>query len=105
MGKDSPSVPSTRHFYTDQYVVYKGMIPAAQHWAINTLACKTNHIERFKNTLRQRVSRLVREALPFSKKIREPYRRHKALHMPLQPDESCGVERAFHGHHYRITWR
>ena len=45
------------------------MIPAAQHRAIHKLARKTNHIERFNNTLRQRVSRLVREALPFSKKL------------------------------------
>src|SRR5262249_41540566 len=33
------------------------------------LARKTNHIERFNNTLRQRVSRLVRAALSFSKKL------------------------------------
>ncbi len=56
-------------FYTDQYVVYAGVIPAAQHKAISKLARKTNHIERFNNTLRQRVSRLAREALSFSKKL------------------------------------
>jgi insertion element IS1 protein InsB len=56
-------------FYTDQYVVYVGVIPAAQHRAISKLARKTNHIERFNNTLRQRVSRLVRETLSFSKKL------------------------------------
>ena len=56
-------------FYTDQYVVYTGVIPAAQHHAISKLARKTNHIERFNNTLRQRVSRLVRSALSFSKKL------------------------------------
>jgi insertion element IS1 protein InsB len=56
-------------FYTDQYVVYGGVIPAAQHRAISKLARTTNHIERFNNTLRQRVSRLVREALSFSKKL------------------------------------
>ena len=33
------------------------------------LARKTNHIERFNNTLRQRVSRLVRSALSFSKTL------------------------------------
>jgi insertion element IS1 protein InsB len=33
------------------------------------LARKTNHCERFNNTLRQRVSRLVHEALSFSKKL------------------------------------
>ena len=66
-------IPETdrRHatFYTDQYVVYEGVMPAAQHKTIGKLARKTNHIERFNNTLRQRVSRLVREALSFSKKL------------------------------------
>src|SRR5262245_41195746 len=56
-------------FYTDQYVVYERVIPAAQHRAISKLACQTNHIERFNNTLRQRVARLVRETLSFSKKL------------------------------------
>src|SRR5918999_6425948 len=45
-------------FYTDQYVVYGRVIPAAQHRAISKLARKTNHVERFNNTRRQRVSRL-----------------------------------------------
>ena len=56
-------------FHTDQYAVYKGVIPAEQHRAITKQARKTNHIERFNNTLRQRVSRLVRETLSFSKKL------------------------------------
>jgi insertion element IS1 protein InsB len=56
-------------FYTDQYAVYTGVIPAAQHKAITKHARKTNHIERFNNTLRQRVSRLVRDTLAFSKKL------------------------------------
>src|ERR671915_2367220 len=56
-------------FYTDQYEVYKGVIPAAQHKAITKKARKTNRIERFNNTLRQRVSRLARGTLAFSKKV------------------------------------
>ena len=56
-------------FHTDQYEVYKGVIPAEQHRAITKKARKTNHIERFNNTLRQRVARLVRETLSFSKKL------------------------------------
>ncbi|HEY7414924.1 MAG TPA: IS1 family transposase [Ktedonobacteraceae bacterium] len=56
-------------FHTDQYDVYKGVIPAEQHWAITKQARKTNHIEGFNNTLRQRVSRLVRETLSFSKTL------------------------------------
>ena len=56
-------------FYTDQYVAYLGVIPSAQHKSITTHARKTTHIERFHNTLRQRVSRLVRSTLAFSKKV------------------------------------
>jgi hypothetical protein len=58
-----------RTVYTDCYEVYTGVIPAAQHKAITKLARKTNHLERFNNTLRQRVSRLVRNTLACSKKL------------------------------------
>ena len=54
-------------FYTDLYAVYKGVIPPARHKPITKHARKTNHIERFNNTLRQRVSRLVHDMLSFSK--------------------------------------
>lgn len=56
-------------FSTDQYAVYKGVIPPTQDCAISKLARKTNHVERFNCTLRQRVSRLVRSTLSFSKNL------------------------------------
>ncbi len=56
-------------FRTDQYNAYTGVIPAERHKAITKHARKTHHIERVTNTLRQRVSRLVRETLSFSKKL------------------------------------
>jgi insertion element IS1 protein InsB len=56
-------------FHTDLYEVCKGVIPPAQHQAITKHARKTNHIERFNNTLRQRVSHLARATLSFSKKL------------------------------------
>jgi insertion element IS1 protein InsB len=56
-------------FHTDLYEVYKGIIPAERHKAITRKARKTNHVERFNNTLRQCVSRLVRYTLSFSKKL------------------------------------
>ena len=56
-------------FYTDQYAVYAGVIPPTRHRAISKLARMTNHVERFNCTLRQRVSRLVRSMLSFSKKL------------------------------------
>jgi IS1 family transposase len=56
-------------FYMDPYAAYTGIIPSAQHRAISKLARKTNHGERFNCTWRQRVSRLVRATLSFSKKL------------------------------------
>ena len=56
-------------FRTDHYAVYRGVIPAALHRAITKQARTTNHIERCKNTLRQRVSRLVRATLSVSTKL------------------------------------
>ena len=47
--------------------MYAGVIPAAQHRTSSKLARKTNHIERFNNTIQQWVSRLVRDALSFFK--------------------------------------
>ena len=49
--------------------MYNGVIPAERHNAITKQARTTNHIERFNNTLRQRLSRLVRDTLSFSKKV------------------------------------
>ena len=59
-------------FHTDQYDVYKSVIPAERHKAITKQARKTNHIERFNNTLQQLLSRLVRDTLSFSKKVENP---------------------------------
>ena len=56
-------------FHTDQYDAYEGVIPAERHEAITKNARTTHHLERFKNTLRQRLSRLVRGTLSFSKKL------------------------------------
>ena len=42
--------------YTNPYAVYTGVMPAVQHKAITEHARKTNHVERFNNTMRQRVS-------------------------------------------------
>jgi insertion element IS1 protein InsB len=45
------------------------VIPPTQHKAITKQARKTNHVERFYNTLRQCLSRLARDTLSFSKKL------------------------------------
>jgi insertion element IS1 protein InsB len=57
-------------FVTDDWEAYKEVIPAAQHRVCAKGSGQTNIIERFNCTLRQRVSRLVRGALSFSKSLR-----------------------------------
>jgi insertion element IS1 protein InsB len=44
-------------------------MPAAPHRTSNQLARQANHLERFHNTLRQRVSRLGRDARSCSKQL------------------------------------
>ena len=56
-------------FYTDGFCAYEGVIPQKQHRVVKKQKRITNHIERFNCTLRQRVSRLVRQSLSFSKKL------------------------------------
>jgi len=60
--------PQQATFHTDQDDGYNGVIPAERHTAITKTARTTNHIDRFNNTLRQRLSCLVRATLSFSKK-------------------------------------
>jgi insertion element IS1 protein InsB len=55
--------------YTDFWQAYACIFPSKRHQPVGKESGKTNHIERFNNTLRQRVSRLVRKTLSFSKKL------------------------------------
>ena len=55
--------------YTDFWEAYEVVFPACRHRAVGKESGQTNHIERFNCTLRQRISRLVRKTLSFSKKL------------------------------------
>ncbi len=55
--------------YTDFWTAYGVVFPNSRHKAVGKETGLTSYIERFNNTLRQRVSRLVRETLSFSKKL------------------------------------
>lgn len=55
--------------YTDFWSAYEQVIPNSKHRAIGKNSGRMNLIERFNCTLRQRVSRLVRDTLSFSKKL------------------------------------
>ena len=50
-------------------MVYDGVMPAVQHEASSKAARTAKYSERLNHTLRQRVSRWVREALSFAKKL------------------------------------
>jgi len=55
--------------YTDFWDAYGKIFPSKRHKAVGKETGLTSHIERLNNTFRQRISRLVRESLSFSKKI------------------------------------
>ena len=70
-GEASPRNPRCQYAicYTDFWVSYQDVFPKNRHRAVGKESGKTNHIERFNNTMRQRISRLVRATLSFSKKL------------------------------------
>lgn len=55
--------------YSDFWVSYPMALPSKRHRAVGKETGLTNYIERFNCTIRQRVSRLVRKTLSFSKKL------------------------------------
>ncbi|WP_439637939.1 IS1 family transposase, partial [Spirulina sp.] len=55
--------------YTDYWEAYVDVIPSKRHVAVGKESGLTSYIERLNNTLRQRVARLVRKTLSFSKKV------------------------------------
>ncbi len=46
---------------------YTNVIPQEQHTAVGKDSGETSHVERWNNTLRQRLARFVRKTLSFSK--------------------------------------
>src|SRR5438132_11256154 len=55
------------HCFTDFLRVYASVIPEEQHTAVGKETGETAHVERWNNTLRQRLARFVRMTLSFSK--------------------------------------
>jgi IS1 family transposase len=55
--------------HTDFWDAYGCVLPSKRHRPGGKEQGQTNHVERLNNTLRQRMSRLVRRTLSFSKKI------------------------------------
>lgn len=64
-----PEAYRAEHCYTDFCAVYQAVIPKEQHTAVGKETGETAHIERWNNTLRQRLARFVRKTLFFSKSL------------------------------------
>ncbi|MBE9136686.1 hypothetical protein IQ254_05630 [Nodosilinea sp. LEGE 07088] len=54
---------------TDDWEAYVDVMPGKRHVAVDKDSGLTSDIERLNNTLRPRISRLVRKTLSFSKKL------------------------------------
>jgi IS1 family transposase len=57
------------HCFTDFLKVCSSVIPQEQHTAVGKKTGETAHVERWNNTLRQRLARFVRMTLSFSKSV------------------------------------
>ena len=62
-----PSEYRPSHCFTDFWVAYQAVLPEEQHSAVGKETGETAHVERWNNTLRQRLARFVRKTLSFSK--------------------------------------
>lgn len=62
-------IGNARFAVADFWDAYEQIIPQSRHRTVSKNSGKTNLIERFNCTLRQRISRLVRKTLSFSKKL------------------------------------
>ena len=62
-----PSAYREGHCFTDFWAAYQAVIPDEQHTAVGKETGETAHVERWNNTLPQRLARFVRMTLSFSK--------------------------------------
>jgi insertion element IS1 protein InsB len=62
-----PSAYRHAHCFSDFWEAYQLVVPAEQHTAAGKESGLTAHVERWNNTLRQRLGRFVRKSLSFSK--------------------------------------
>ena len=62
-----PAAYRASHCFTDFWGAYQAVLPEEQHTAVGKETGETTHVERWNNTLRQRLARFVRKTLSFSK--------------------------------------
>jgi IS1 family transposase/transposase-like protein len=57
------------HTFSDFWKAYKEVFPPETHTSVGKEMGLTNHMERWNNTLRQRIGRMTRKTLSFSKNL------------------------------------
>jgi IS1 family transposase len=62
-----PAAYKSGHCFSDFWQAYQAIIPEDQPTAVGKETGETAHVERWNNTLRQRLGRFVRKTLSFSK--------------------------------------
>ncbi len=62
-----PETYRTYHSYSDFWEAYQTVFAEETHQSVGKESGQTNHLERWHNTLRQRLARFVRKTLSFSK--------------------------------------
>ena len=65
--KRIPSAYKKLHSYSDFWEAYQTVFSSETHQSVGKDSGETNHVERWNNTLRQRLARFVRKTLSFSK--------------------------------------
>ena len=55
--------------FSDFWDAYAKVIDTGKHFAVGKQSGQTNHVERWNNTLRQRIPRFIRKTLSFSKSL------------------------------------
>jgi insertion element IS1 protein InsB len=63
-----PDSSRAGHCFTDFWAAYQAVIPQEQHTAVGKETGETAHVERWNNTLRQRLARFVR--MTFQRRVR-----------------------------------
>ena len=86
-----PESYRTAQSYSDFWDAYKNVFPKASHQALGKEAGQTKHVERWNNTLRQRMARFVRKTLSFSKSLAAHHMFTKwfIFHYNLECPSSC----------------
>lgn len=69
VGLDATGISEICSDFTDHWSAYRAVLPKQRHRSVDKDSGLVSYIERFNCTLRQRVSRLVRKSLSFSKKL------------------------------------